>query len=837
MVSFNEEGGKYFSSSNPSVWTSHTDISASYRIKSNIYAAGIYVAVGGDVSNNKQIVLYSTTGSSNWTLATGTGLGDGTLYSITYANGLFVAVGNTGGGGNQVLLYSRTGKDGWMPSQNSGIAPGNLKSILYADGKYIAVGVDGMIGARLITYSTTGISDWTTVQLQASGVNGPGMLNYVTYANGVFVAVGTDGTNQLILFSISGTSGWVAINGLTGGNLLGLAYGNGKFVAVGDDGAGSQVVLHSSTGYYGWANANGSGISKGTLSSINFLNRHFFASGSSTNGNAKIIYSMSGATDWDISVSYEVEPTGQLTAIGYVNNVFLAFGSSSNTVQLYYSDNPTSSWSKNTLLSPDFALIKSVTYGNGYYVAVGQTNSSNQYIAWNFGNAKSGNWITIPTLASGSLNAIAYGNGYFVAVGNDSTGKMLIRYADTPSGTWNSISGMPDGFFSDVKFLNGRFFAVGLENIGGGIPAIYSSDIGSSNWSASTGSFNNGQLNSITWSNGVYVAVGNSGDVYYSNSGTSGWAPGTSSASTSNFNSVSSDDNGNFIAVGNGVNPEQIYSTDGMTFRRKSLGFGAVVDLKSMTYGNGLYVAVGTDSGPIPVVAFTTDITQSLILPTIQSGSTAAITNNTNVVNYSNSIVYSNDGLNFSTSDNLLHDGTNLIVNGNLTISKDTIVQQSLMFSGSNSGSAQIIDVYGNRGNNGQILGKVSGNPAWMNQPQQIIQSVLPIVFPNSVMGSANIYTQIAQENCYYPITTSDGLASKYEILFDLSSLPNSRVFYIKNLNSNSVNVDVMWTYNASTPQAAIFVGQFTYLAPPSASNPNGSYCACYWDNYLLTIY
>ena len=103
-------------------------------------------------------------------------------------------------------------------------------------------------------------------------------------------------------------------------------------------------------------------------------------------------------------------------------------------------------WDANGYVAP----INDMAYGEGYYVAVGQTKPYNtgedaESLKISVASALDGSWSSKASLYSSYPNAaatsVAYGNGMFVAGGyfrgsSPYTMYGLIYYADDPSGTW-----------------------------------------------------------------------------------------------------------------------------------------------------------------------------------------------------------------------------------------------------------------------------------------------------------------------------------------------------------------------------------------------------------------
>jgi hypothetical protein len=139
--------------------------------------------------------------------------------------------------------------------------------------------------------------------------------------------------------------------------------------------------------------------------------------------------------------------------------------------------------------------LKSITYGNGVYVAVGGTN---EVVSSTTGSL----WTnrTIPTLGAGSYVSVAYGNGQFVAIstGNNATA------ISAAGATWIAGGALPaNTTWTSIAYGNGRFVAIAS----GGRNAAYSLDKGVT-WLASPAGLPSSQTwNNVSYGQGLFFAV------------------------------------------------------------------------------------------------------------------------------------------------------------------------------------------------------------------------------------------------------------------------------------------------------------------------------------------
>jgi photosystem II stability/assembly factor-like uncharacterized protein len=182
--------------------------------------------------------------------------------------------------------------------------------------------------------------------------------------------------------------------------------------------------------------------------------------------------------------------------------------------------------------------------------------------------------------------------GLFVAVGDNGT------ILTSPDGTtWTQRTSPPSPFGArvhlyDVTYGNGLFVTVGGDN-----GTILTSPDGTT-W-AKRNSMTSNDLYGVTYGNGLFVTVGEYGTFLTSPDGTT-WTKSPSDASATAAGPPGLAPriyygNGLFVAVG-GDNGTILTSPDGTTWAKRNSGTSN--DLYGLTYGNGLFVAVG-DNGTI----------------------------------------------------------------------------------------------------------------------------------------------------------------------------------------------------------------------------------------------
>lgn len=189
-------------------------------------------------------------------------------------------------------------------------------------------------------------------------------------------------------------------------------------------------------------------------------------------------------------------------------------------------------------------------------------------------------WTEQTSGTGNNLSDVTYGQGLYVAVGQSST------ILTSPDGmTWTSRSS-PSGFsvIDDVAFANGVFVAGGA----GGNPIIYSAD--GVTWSISSGT-STGYVRGIAYGNSKWLGVSsdgiNTGSAFVSTTNGASWVRTQNIAELANVTSLSFA-NGYFIASTS--TPTLVRSSDGLTWTDVTpSGAGQFVDI---TFARPYYVAL-----------------------------------------------------------------------------------------------------------------------------------------------------------------------------------------------------------------------------------------------------
>jgi hypothetical protein len=572
-------GDRVMTSPDGITWTSRTS-AADNDWTSVTYGNGLFVAVAQTGTGDR--VMTSPDGI-NWTARASAV--DNDWRSVTYENGLFVAVAQTGTG-NRVM----TSPDGITWTARASALNNNWQSVTYGNGLFVAVANSGN-GNRVMT-SPDGIN-WTT-RTQATG----NQWTSVTYGNGLFVAVGTSEGDNQVMTSPDGIT-WTAQDVFNKGALASVIYGNGLFVAVSNSILGEQAIL--STDGINWSNRAFPATSN--WSSVAYGNGIFVVVSNSGNGNI-------------VMTSDKVADAPVITAITPRNNLLTVNFTQANSVNAspvlnyeYSTDNGTTWTTRNPVSTASPIIITGLTNATSYPVKIRAINAAGT-------SCPSSAFVGTPTLgtvADAPTNLVVVtpintgGIIQFTPPVNDGGSDITnYEYSTDNGSTWITpspanttgqftISGLTNCTSYQVKIRAVNAAGSGTASSSVQLIPTTSVDMGV-NWTARTSAVDN-NWQSVTYGNGLFVAVANSGTgnrVMTSSDGIT-WTARTSAADN-NFFGVTYG-NGKFVAVSaNGSSTSRaMYSTNGIDW---TLGTTPNVSSQwvSVTYGNGLFVAVARSS-------------------------------------------------------------------------------------------------------------------------------------------------------------------------------------------------------------------------------------------------
>lgn len=197
---------------------------------------------------------------------------------------------------------------------------------------------------------------------------------------------------------------------------------------------------------------------------------------------------------------YTSQPTVTITD---ANAKYVAIPStaSGGTTKAAYTTvaNMGSAWVATTGSLPN-GSYSSITYGGGYWIAVGGAGGAGG-CARTVDADTTWNNVALPALGAGSYSSVAYGHGIFLAI---STGNNQTAISSTLGSSWSAGGTLPvSANWTSVAYGNGRFVAVGNFPTA----AAVSVDKGTTWVASSTMPYSAAVWSKVTYGQGLFVAV------------------------------------------------------------------------------------------------------------------------------------------------------------------------------------------------------------------------------------------------------------------------------------------------------------------------------------------
>lgn len=295
---------------------------------------------------------------------------------------------------------------------------GQFGKIAYGAGKFVATPYAYADDTSKLKYSVDGVS-WTSI-------NTPVETDWydIIYAGGKFVAIGK--TNSTQIYSAISTDGvnWTIGNLPTGGTPYSVAYGNGRYVMV-----GSNTVSAYSTDGLNWTRVLLP--SNCQAMKVAFGNGMFVA----PNPNGYVCAYSTDGSSWTMGDIV----AGEFSRIVFGNGRFVSVGNNA----IHYSDDGVN-W---TFVTPPItANWYALTYGEGYYVALGYNKSTYIY------SADGITWQTATAPVTDYWCDVEYGNGKFIAVTEGGQNFLTIYFSGNEFGLayesdiQNVLNNLPDTY-------------------------------------------------------------------------------------------------------------------------------------------------------------------------------------------------------------------------------------------------------------------------------------------------------------------------------------------------------------------------------------------------------
>ncbi len=645
-------GDSVMYSSDGITWATSTALGDNDLWLSVTYGNGLFVAVG----NTGDRIMTSPDGIT-WTARSAAGDNDD-WFGVTYGNGLFVATGYSGtdrvitsaDGINWKLVSAVGNDDGW-------------RDVTYGNGMFVAVGNSGdrvmtskdsslffsTTSPQFLAGNLTGASQLRNVTFNGSTTNNTiapthGLLGYWNFENSEvnWTSASAGTVNDL---SGNGYTGTMASMSSSTSPVIGKVGQAFDFDAVDDAvtiDAARQDDFNPGTGSFSvsvWAkpeniNQTGAFVAK-RRSGGNYERwwvgacittactagkRIYFSNIGVTPGDARVLITNSDVVDgnWHHVVAVTdadsqtiklyvdgVEPASTLTSTGAWPDIThtspVQFGASTagsfelngavDEVRYYnralsaaevtalYNEKP-KVFSDNASTT-DLTINSSIAVAPKALTVAGNYTNSDTFRAGLGTTTFSGN---VPQTLSGNMTASSsFYNAHFLEAGT----KKLLSNASTTNFFVASSSGdvvLPPAFDVSRDYTNN-----GVTTHAGAV------------WTARSVAGNNDSWRDITYANGLFVAVGNSGDRVITSTDGINWDVRTPPVSAGWYGVTYG--NGLYVVTASGG--EIITSPDGITWtQRTAPAGGAWLDV---AYGNGTFVAGGWNACATACLMYSTD--------------------------------------------------------------------------------------------------------------------------------------------------------------------------------------------------------------------------------------
>ena len=272
------------------------------------------------------------------------------------------------------------------------------------------------------------------------------------------------------------------------------------------------------------------------------------------------------------------------TSITYGNGYFVAVAASGTEKRIMYAEEASGPW---TYVTPSRQIAwKDITFGDGYFVAVGYARYDDERVM--YATDPAGPWQLVAPGNLSTYGAITYGDGKFVATLDDFS--TSIMYAENPAGPWNYVSAPVKGAGS-IAYGNGTFVAA-LNSTTDAV--MYATDPAGT-WQLATITTTD-QFRAVAFGEGKFVlatSTGASVPIRYAEDPSGTWAE-VPSAPDQDWRAIAHGW-GKFVAV-SGVQSSYMYAED-------TQGPWTLIPTpvsgywNDVVFGNGQFVAVSDSSG------------------------------------------------------------------------------------------------------------------------------------------------------------------------------------------------------------------------------------------------
>ena len=226
------------------------------------------------------------------------------------------------------------------------------------------------------------------------------------------------------------------------------------------------------------------------------------------------------------------------------------------------------------------------------------TRDNNGVIAINFATDVDDNPLVGVGYTSVPTVTITDAASKFVAIANGSTANANLALSAADTTAWSAGTALPNSNFTSLTYGNGVFVAVG--GAGGSGSAATSTD-GSTWVSRTTPTLGAGTLTGVAYGAGTYIAINGGGNEAFISTNGIVWTKSTAAANenlpaSAVWSSVAYG-NGRFVAIASASDEAAISYDNGNTWLASPAGLPSNETWSTIKYGQGLFVAVaeGTD--------------------------------------------------------------------------------------------------------------------------------------------------------------------------------------------------------------------------------------------------
>ena len=437
------------------VWSEIREVVANYAC----FGGGIYLAAYGST-------LYRSTDLLTWKQTKFKAHASYSFTEIAYGNGIFLScidLSDQYTAGTSVI-YSRDGKS-WSAAQipaASAVDKYEWYNACYGDSGFLIVNAHSPVAAVTVQEGTvefeadvvTTTTPVSQPSFQAMQMNGGAPYNGICFGNGKFVAISDTRTFQVSMDGIL----WTGKGSFAGISKRSICYGSRGFACIGD--RSGSFVMQSADGEKWFQDTQGH-LKKDGVSgwgAITYGNGMYVAFGVTTSGGG-IAARSTDLKNWSysqngLSTNGSTLDSGRIV---YQGGVFVAL------YQYYAIHRSTDgvSWTRYDLSSfLDFTPL-SLNAAGGKFIITSRNNVplvlSEDGVTWRHSDSRAVTW----------LYSVSYGMGFYVAVGA-STSFMWSKDASTWYSGTTPEAPNSDGttIWNGISFGNGRFVAVGGSNTG-----------------------------------------------------------------------------------------------------------------------------------------------------------------------------------------------------------------------------------------------------------------------------------------------------------------------------------------------------------------------------------